>query len=144
VIDLDLSDMTGVELISRIKQVAPGAGPIVYRSREFTSDEEVRLRALSETLIIKDVSSPERLLDETSLFLQPVRSELAGQQACAVGEDPSIFASHDPRLAAEDRSVHPVAKGRPGITELDLSAAPVHGLGARSHQPAHAGHQCQR
>jgi signal transduction histidine kinase/CheY-like chemotaxis protein/HAMP domain-containing protein len=74
VIGLDLRDMTGVELISRMKQAAPVAAPlVVYRSREFTSDEEVRLRTLSETLIVKDVSSPERLLDETSLFLH--RSE---------------------------------------------------------------------
>jgi CheY-like chemotaxis protein len=78
VIGVDLRDMTGVELISRIKQVARGTAPIVvYRSRELTPDEGVRMRALSDTLVVKDVSSPARLLDETSLFLHRPEASLS-------------------------------------------------------------------
>ena len=74
VLDLDLPDMTGFELIAHIKQSARVPAPIVvYSSKDFTGDEETQLRALSETVIVKDVRSPERLLDETALFLH--RSE---------------------------------------------------------------------
>ncbi len=70
VLGLDLPDMTGFELIELIKQSARVAAPIVvYSSKDFTGEEETKLRALSETLIVKDVRSPEHLLDETALFL---------------------------------------------------------------------------
>jgi CheY-like chemotaxis protein len=74
VLGLDLPDMTGFELIAQIKQSARVPAPIVvYGAKDFTVDEETQLRALSETVIVKDVRSPERLLDETALFLH--RSE---------------------------------------------------------------------
>ena len=73
VLDLNLPDMTGFELIARIKQSARVPAPIVvYGSKDFTADEETQLRALSETVIVKDVRSPERLLDETALFSAPL------------------------------------------------------------------------
>ena len=58
--------------------------------RSFTRDEETQLRALSETLIVKDVRSPERLFDETALFLHRVGGQAAGRQAQAAGEHPSV------------------------------------------------------
>jgi CheY-like chemotaxis protein len=77
VLDLDLPDMTGFELIARIKQSARVPAPIVvYGSKEFTGDEETQLRALSETVIVKDVRSVERLLDETALFLHRSEAKL--------------------------------------------------------------------
>jgi CheY-like chemotaxis protein len=76
VLDLDLPDMTGFELITRIKQSARVPAPIlVYSSKKFTGDEERQLRALAESVIVKDVRTPERLFDETALFLH--RSEAA-------------------------------------------------------------------
>jgi CheY-like chemotaxis protein len=77
VLDLDLPDMTGFELIARIKQSARVPAPIVvYSSKEFTGAEEAQLRALSEQLIVKDVRSPEELLDETALFLHRSEAKL--------------------------------------------------------------------
>ena len=77
VLDLDLPDMTGFELIARIKQSARVPAPIVvYGSKEFTGDEETQLRALSETVIVKDVRSVARLLDETALFLHRSEAKL--------------------------------------------------------------------
>jgi CheY-like chemotaxis protein len=74
VVDLDLPDMTGLELMERISQSARVPAPIVvYSSRDLTRDEETQLRAISETMVVKDVRTPERLLDETALFLH--RSE---------------------------------------------------------------------
>ncbi|MDQ3623710.1 MAG: response regulator, partial [Verrucomicrobiota bacterium] len=48
----------------------------VYTGRELTKNEETELRRLTEAVIIKDVKSPERLLDETALFLHRVQSKL--------------------------------------------------------------------
>ncbi|KAB8335193.1 response regulator [Scytonema tolypothrichoides VB-61278] len=78
VLDLGLPDMNGFELIERIKQHPNGeALPIiVYTARELSRAEDTQLRRLAETIIIKDVRSPERLLDETALFLHRVQANL--------------------------------------------------------------------
>jgi CheY-like chemotaxis protein len=49
---------------------------IIYTGKELTKREETRLRRYAETIVVKDASSPERLLDETSLFLHRVESRL--------------------------------------------------------------------
>jgi hypothetical protein len=49
---------------------------IVYTGRELSKKQETRLRRLSETIIIKDVSSPERILAETALFLHRVEANM--------------------------------------------------------------------
>ncbi|PMB48518.1 hybrid sensor histidine kinase/response regulator, partial [Fischerella thermalis CCMEE 5330] len=78
VLDLGLPDMNGFELIEQIKQSPNGeALPIiVYTARELTRAEDVQLRRIAETIIVKDVRSPERLLDETALFLHRVQADL--------------------------------------------------------------------
>ncbi len=78
VLDLQLPDMTGFELIEQIKQdLKQGGLPIViYTGKELTHQEENELKRLSETIIIKDANSPERLLDETALFLHRIEAEL--------------------------------------------------------------------
>uniref|UniRef100_A0A832M4H0 Circadian input-output histidine kinase CikA n=1 Tax=Oscillatoriales cyanobacterium SpSt-402 TaxID=2282168 RepID=A0A832M4H0_9CYAN len=78
VLDLGLPDMNGFELIEQIKQEpALSRLPIiVYTGKDLTEAEETQLRRLAETIIIKDVRSPERLLDETALFLHRVQSNL--------------------------------------------------------------------
>ncbi|MBD2158593.1 response regulator [Leptolyngbya sp. FACHB-16] len=83
VLDLGLPDMNGFDLIERIKQEPALARLpiIVYTGKDLTEAEETQLRRLAETIIIKDVRSPERLLDETALFLHRVQSHLQpGQQ----------------------------------------------------------------
>ena len=79
VLDLDLPDMTGFELISRIKLSArvPAAPIVVYSSKRVQPRRRgAQLRALAETLIVKDVRSPERLLDETALYLHRSEAKL--------------------------------------------------------------------
>ncbi len=78
VLDLGLPDMNGFELLEQIKQSPHGeALPIiVYTARELTRSEDVQLRRIAETIIVKDVRSPERLLDETALFLHRVQADL--------------------------------------------------------------------
>jgi CheY-like chemotaxis protein len=78
VLDLGLPDMTGFDLIEQIKQQPEFSRLpiIVYTGRELTPHQETQLRRLAETIIIKDVRSPERLLDETALFLHRVQANL--------------------------------------------------------------------
>ncbi|RED30451.1 response regulator [Paenibacillus sp. VMFN-D1] len=78
VLDLMLSDMTGFELLDQIQQDENlGYLPIiVYTGKDLDSKEEMRLRQYTESIIIKDVKSPERLLDETTLFLHRVEANL--------------------------------------------------------------------
>ena len=78
VLDLGLPDMPDFELIERIKQNPNLARlPIViYTGKDLTAQEETQLKRLAETIIIKDVRSPERLLDETALFLHRIQSNL--------------------------------------------------------------------
>jgi HAMP domain-containing protein/CheY-like chemotaxis protein len=80
VLDLRLPDMTGVDLIKQTKtRLASKRMPvIVYTGKELTREEETELRQVSESIIVKDVRSPERLLDETALFLHRVESNLPG------------------------------------------------------------------
>ena len=49
---------------------------IVYTGKELTRREETKLKRYAETIVVKDARSPERLLDETSLFLHRVESKL--------------------------------------------------------------------
>jgi CheY-like chemotaxis protein len=78
VMDLGLPDMSGFELIEQIKQdrSLSRLPIIVYTGKELTRQEETQLRRLAESIIIKDVRSPERLLDETALFLHRVQANL--------------------------------------------------------------------
>ncbi|MBN3873321.1 HAMP domain-containing protein [Nostoc sp. JL33] len=78
VLDLGLPDMTGFELIEQIKILPHGKTLpiIVYTGREISKTQETELRRIAETIIIKDVRSPERLLDETALFLHRVEANL--------------------------------------------------------------------
>lgn len=78
VLDLGLPDMSGFDLIEQIKQQPEFSQLpiIVYTGRELTPPQETQLRRLAETIIIKDVRSPERLLDETALFLHRVQANL--------------------------------------------------------------------
>ncbi|MCC5661547.1 response regulator [Nostoc sp. XA010] len=78
VLDLGLPDMSGFTLIEQIKQEPRllKLPIIVYTGKELSRKEETQLRGLAETIIIKNVRSPERLLDETALFLHRVQANL--------------------------------------------------------------------
>ncbi len=78
VLDLSLPDASGFKLLETLSSEEAYSFPpvIVYTGRDLSPDEEQRLRRYSESIIIKGAKSPERLLDEVSLFLQQVVSEL--------------------------------------------------------------------
>jgi signal transduction histidine kinase/DNA-binding response OmpR family regulator/CHASE3 domain sensor protein len=78
VMDLNLPDLSGYELLEQMAGQEDVAFPpvIVYTGRSLTAAEEQQLRRFSKSIIIKDARSPERLLDEVTLFLHQVESAL--------------------------------------------------------------------
>ena len=78
VVDFNLPDYSGYDLLEKMAQQEEVSFPpvIVYTGRALTRDEEQRLRRFSKSIIIKDARSPERLLDEVTLFLHQVESKL--------------------------------------------------------------------
>ncbi len=82
VLDLGLADMSGFNLLERIKSdpERQDIPIIIYTGKDLSPAEETQLRKYAETIIIKDVKSPERLLDETALFLHRVESRLPEQK----------------------------------------------------------------
>ena len=122
VLDLMLPDMSGIEMTEKIKQQPElvNLPIIVYTGKEIDPEEETRLNAVAETIIVKNVKSPERLLDETALFLHRVEAnlpeskrqmlqqvhendpQLAGRKILIVDDDvrniftlTSVFEAHD-------------------------------------------------
>ena len=77
-LDLKLPGMGGMELIQKIKDTpALRRLPIiVYTGKDLSREEQSGLAQLADTVIVKDVRSPERLLDETALFLHRIESTL--------------------------------------------------------------------
>ena len=82
VLDLTLPDASGFSLLETLSQDQEHAFPpvIVYTGQDLTPDHEQQLRRYSNSIIIKGAKSPERLLDEVSLFLHQVVSELPAEQ----------------------------------------------------------------
>jgi signal transduction histidine kinase/CheY-like chemotaxis protein/CHASE3 domain sensor protein len=82
VLDLSLPDASGYSLLGTLSKESAYAFPpvIVYTGRELSADDEQRLRRYSKSIIIKGAKSPERLLDEVTLFLHQVVSELPDEQ----------------------------------------------------------------
>jgi CheY-like chemotaxis protein/signal transduction histidine kinase/HAMP domain-containing protein len=78
VLDLGLSDMSGFELLEQLQKRERLAHlpVIVYTGKELSKREETKLRRVSETIIVKDARSPDRLLDETTLFLHRIQERL--------------------------------------------------------------------
>ncbi|HEV8197115.1 MAG TPA: response regulator, partial [Gemmatimonadales bacterium] len=78
VLDLRLPDMSGFEILEHIRDT-PTLGDlpvVVFTGKELSPEEDARLRTLARSVVVKGVESPERLLDETALFLHRVIADL--------------------------------------------------------------------
>jgi len=79
VLDLKLPDITGFELLERIRRERDlrDLPIVVFTGKDLTEEDELQLAQMAESVVVKGVQSPERLLDETSLFLHLITTELA-------------------------------------------------------------------
>jgi CheY-like chemotaxis protein len=106
VMDLVLPDGSGYDLLEHMARSEAFAFPpvIVYTGRSLTREEEQRLRRYSKSIIIKGARSPERLLDEVTLFLHSVEASLPTDQQRLLREARKRDAMLDGRtvLLAED------------------------------------------
>ena len=78
ILDLSLPDMSGFEVLNKMNRTELGTKcpVIVYTGRELTPTENLALMKYADSVIVKGVKSPERLLDETALFLHRVVAEM--------------------------------------------------------------------
>ncbi|MFZ0785634.1 MAG: HAMP domain-containing protein, partial [Candidatus Acidiferrales bacterium] len=82
VLDLRLPDMSGFEVLEQLRDDAAisDVPVVVFTGKELSPEEDVRLHTLARSVVVKGVESPERLLDETSLFLHRVVADLPAEK----------------------------------------------------------------
>jgi CheY-like chemotaxis protein len=78
VLDLRLPDMSGFDVLERLGEIPAlrDLPVVVFTGKELSLEEDARLRMLARSVVVKGVESPERLLDETALFLHRVVADL--------------------------------------------------------------------
>src|SRR5947209_8733437 len=82
VLDLRLPDISGFEVLERIRdeELPVDLPVVVFTGKELSPEEDARLHLLARSVVVKGVESPERLLDETSLFLHRVVDHLPAEK----------------------------------------------------------------
>jgi len=82
VLDLRLPDMTGFDILERMRDVPEISDlpVVVFTGKELSPEEDARLHTLARSVVVKGVESPERLLDETALFLHRVVANLPAEK----------------------------------------------------------------
>jgi signal transduction histidine kinase/CheY-like chemotaxis protein/CHASE3 domain sensor protein len=141
VLDLGLPDMNGLDLIRTIhEKYGPQAPPlIVYTGRDLSRQEETELRLISDSIVIKNARSPERLLDETALFLHRVQTKLpeakrrmieqahksdsvlAGRKVLVVDDDVRNIFAITSALEASHMNVSYAESGQAGIDYIQMN-----------------------
>jgi len=86
VLDLRLPDMTGFELLEKMhaEPALEDVPVVVFTGKDLTTDEQTQLKTMAKSIVLKDVQSPERLLDETALFLHRVVTELPAEKQAMI------------------------------------------------------------
>jgi CheY-like chemotaxis protein len=142
VLDLRLPDMSGFELLDQI-QTEPALAQVpivVFTGKELSIEEEKRLKTVAKSIVLKDVQSPERLLDETALFLHrmvtdlPERKQkmlerlhssnevLRGRKVLVVDDDVRNIFALTTLLENQDMEVIGATNGRQAIELIQNSA----------------------
>jgi CheY-like chemotaxis protein len=94
VLDLRLPDMTGFALLERVHAESGLADipVVVFTGKELTAAEQAQLKSMAKSVVLKDVQSPERLLDETALFLHRIITDLPPEKQAMLDR---IHRSHE-------------------------------------------------
>ncbi len=139
VLDLRLPDMSGFEVLERIRDddTLTNVPVVVFTGRELSPEEDAQLHTMARSVVVKGVESPERLLDETALFLHRVVSQLppekqrmlerlhssdenlVGQKVLLVDDDPRNIFALSSVLERRGMDVVTATTGREAITLLE-------------------------
>jgi len=136
VLDLMLPDMSGFDLIDKIRDQNEDLPIVVYTAKDLTHEEEEKLNRVVQTTIVKDVRSPERLFDQTALWLHrdaaslpPEKREilrrlhdpdaiLAGKKVIIVDDDIRNIFAMTSMLERYKMEVHSAETGKAAIDLL--------------------------
>jgi CheY-like chemotaxis protein len=82
VLDLRLPDMSGFEVLESIRadETLSDVPVVVFTGRELSAEEDAQLHTMARSIVVKGVESPERLLDETALFLHRIVTDLPAEK----------------------------------------------------------------
>ena len=82
VLDLRLPDMSGFEVLEELRADAnlSDVPVVVFTGRELSAEEDAQLHTMARSIVVKGVESPERLLDETALFLHRIVTDLPAEK----------------------------------------------------------------
>jgi len=139
VLDLRLPDMTGFEILEQLREMPKlkDLPVVVFTGRELTPEEDAQLHTLARRVVVKDVESPERLLDETALFLHRVVADLppakqqmldrlhrsdealAGRKVLVVDDDVRNIFALSSVLERRGMTVLSAGTGREAITTIE-------------------------
>ncbi len=109
VLDLRLPDMSGFEVLEHISEDEKLADVpvVVFTGRELSAEEDAQLHTLARSVVVKGVESPERLLDETALFLHRVFSDLPDGKAADARAAASLRRGSARQVGARRGRRHP-------------------------------------
>ncbi len=139
VLDLRLPDMSGFDILERFRDT-PSLSHlpvVVFTGKDLSPEEDARLHMLARSVVVKGVESPERLLDETALFLHRVVTDLppekqkmlerlhhsdealAGKKVLVVDDDVRNIFALSSVLERRGMTVLTAGTGREAITTLE-------------------------
>ncbi|MDP1839594.1 MAG: response regulator, partial [Reyranella sp.] len=141
VLDLRLPDMSGFEVLEEIQrdEALADLPVVVFTGRELSAEEDARLHTMARSIVVKGAASPERLFDETALFLHQVAADLpaekkrmlerlhssdevlAGRTALVVDDDTRNIFALSSALERRGMNVLTATTGREAISLLEAS-----------------------
>jgi CheY-like chemotaxis protein len=156
VLDLRLPDMTGFEVLEELSGDAKlsDVPVVVFTGRELSAEEDAELHTMARSIVVKGVESPERLLDETALFLHRVVTELppekqrmlerlnssdddlVGRTVLLVDDDARNIFALSSVLERRGMHVHKATTGSEGLAWPDATPATAE---HRAHGKSHEG-----
>ena len=104
VLDLGLPGMSGMEFLERLSSTGRVPPVVIYSGRELSREESLKLRQYTDSIVIKGARSPERLMDEVSLFLHSIHEggRRAGPAAASPAADLGELAGRKVLLVDDD------------------------------------------